>query len=204
MFTILCFLKTRHNPCWSVITLDQYITPNMTWYNDMAIFNNLSPLQLNKYLYHLCRWIRFLFTQKFINCCNHLHYFANLLWTRLFSCNIFNEHFYRVPHFWPQRSHYPLFALENYFWKYKTKNIASFICHCTSGNPAYGGSSPAYHKAKGVNLPYLDTRYAETDIWQKTHKKKKKNLSFNVGFQPYADHDIYRATIFFFLITLHL
>ena len=23
------------------------------------------------------------------------------------------------------------------------------------------------------------------------------NLRFNVGFQPYADHDIYRATIFF-------
>ena len=31
-----------------------HITPNMTWYNDMVIFNNLSPLQLNKYLYHLC------------------------------------------------------------------------------------------------------------------------------------------------------
>ena len=28
-------------------------------------------------------------------------------------------------------------------------------------------------------------------------KKKKKNLRFNVGFQPYADHDIYRAIIFF-------
>ena len=28
-----------------------HITPNMTWYNDMVIFNNLSPLQLNKYLY---------------------------------------------------------------------------------------------------------------------------------------------------------
>ena len=27
-----------------------HINPNMTWYNDMAIFNNLSPLQLNKYL----------------------------------------------------------------------------------------------------------------------------------------------------------
>ena len=40
-----------------------------------------------------------------------------------FSCNIFNEHFYRVPHFWPQRSHYPLFAFENYFWKYKTENM---------------------------------------------------------------------------------
>ena len=26
---------------------------------------------------------------------------------------------------------------------------------------------------------------------------KKKNLRFNVGFQPYADHDIYRAIIFF-------
>ena len=93
-----------------------HITPNMTWYNDMAIFNNLSPLQLNKYLNHLCRWIRFLFTQNFINCCNHLHYFANLLWTRLFSRNIFNEHFYRVPHFWPQRSHYALFTFENYFF----------------------------------------------------------------------------------------
>ena len=33
-----------------------HIIPNMTWYNDMAIFNNLLPLQLNKkYLYHLCR-----------------------------------------------------------------------------------------------------------------------------------------------------
>ena len=101
----------------------------MTWYNDMVIFNNLSPLQLNKYLYHFCRWLQFLFTQNFINRCSHLHYFANLLWTRLFSCNIFNEHFYRVPHFWPQRSHYPLFAFENYFWKYKTENIASFTCY---------------------------------------------------------------------------
>ena len=119
---------------------------------------------------------------------------------KTFSCNIFNENFYRVPHFWPQRSHYPLFALENYFWKYKTENIASFICHCISGNPAYGGSSPACHKARGVNLPYLDTRHAETDIWQKTHKQKK-NLRFNVGFQQYADHDIYRATIVFNYMT---
>ena len=153
-----------------------HIIPNMTWYNDMAIFNNLLPLQLNKYLYHLCRWIRFLFTQNFINCYHHLHYFANLLWTRLFSCNIFNEHFYRVPHFWPQRSHYPLFDFENYFWNYKTENIASFICHCISGNPAYGGSPPGCHKARGVNLPYLDTRHPETDIWQKTHTKKEHGV----------------------------
>ena len=32
---------------------------------------------------------------------------------------------------------------------------------------------------------------------KKTHSKKKKNMAFNVGFQPYADHDIYRAIIFF-------
>ena len=30
-----------------------HITPTMNWYNDMAIFNNLSPLQLNEDLYHL-------------------------------------------------------------------------------------------------------------------------------------------------------
>ena len=26
-----------------------------SWYNDMAIFNNLPSLQLDKFLYHLCR-----------------------------------------------------------------------------------------------------------------------------------------------------
>ena len=31
-----------------------HITPNVTWYNDMAIFNNLPSLQLNEYWYHLC------------------------------------------------------------------------------------------------------------------------------------------------------
>ena len=38
---------------------------------------------------------------------------------------------------------------------------------------------------------------------KKTHskKKKKKNVAFNVGFQPYADHDIYRAIIFFNYMT---
>ena len=154
----------------------------MTRYNDMVIFNNLSPLQLNKYLYHLCRWIRFLFTQNYINCCSHLHYFANLLWTRLFSCDIFNEHFYRVSHFWPQRSHYPLFAFENYFWKYKTENIATFTCYM----PLYLRKSslwrltPACHKARGVNLPYLDTRQPETDIWQTAHSKKKKKKEHGV------------------------
>ena len=25
-----------------------HITPNMNWYNDMAIFNNLSPLQIKQ------------------------------------------------------------------------------------------------------------------------------------------------------------
>ena len=30
-----------------------HIAPNVTWYNDMAIFNNLPSLQLNEYLYHL-------------------------------------------------------------------------------------------------------------------------------------------------------
>ena len=34
-----------------------------------------------------------------------------------------------------------------------------------------------------------------------TQKKKKKNVAFNVGFQPYADHDIYRAIIFFNYMT---
>ena len=35
----------------------------------------------------------------------------------------------------------------------------------------------------------------------KTHTHQKKNLRFNVGFQPHADHDIYRATIFFNYMT---
>ena len=41
---------------------------------------------------------------------------------------------------------------------------------------------------------------------KKTHSKKKKkkkkmNMAFNMGFQPYADHDIYRAIIFFNYMT---
>ena len=31
-----------------------HITPNVTWYTDMVIFNNLPSLQLCEYLYHLC------------------------------------------------------------------------------------------------------------------------------------------------------
>ena len=31
--------------------------------------------------------------------------------------------------------------------------------------------------------------------------QKKKNVAFNVGSQPYADHDIYRAIIFFNYMT---
>ena len=37
LFTILCFLKTRHNPCWSVRTLDQYFYPKydlVQWYGN--------------------------------------------------------------------------------------------------------------------------------------------------------------------------
>ena len=36
---------------------------------------------------------------------------------------------------------------------------------------------------------------------KKTNKQKTKNMAFNVGFQPYADHDIYRAIIFFNYMT---
>ena len=42
-----------------------HITPNVTWYNDLAIFNNLPSLQLNESLYHLCRWIWFLLRSDF-------------------------------------------------------------------------------------------------------------------------------------------
>ena len=45
------------------------------------------------------------------------------------------------------------------------------------------------------NVPYLDTRHPETDIWQKKKKNHKKKHGFNVGFQPYADHDIYLASV---------
>ena len=38
-------------------------------------------------------------------------------------------------------------------------------------------------------------------IIAKTLTQKKKNMGFNVGFQPYADHDIYRAIIFFNYMT---
>ena len=68
---------------------------------------------------------------------------------------------------------------------------ANFVS-CISGNPAYGGSPPTCHKARGVNLPYLDTRHPETDIWQ---KNSPKCMEFSVGFQPYANHDIYHASV---------
>ena len=41
----------------------------------------------------------FCFAQNFINCCNHLPYFANITWTRLFSCNILMSIFTETPTF---------------------------------------------------------------------------------------------------------
>ena len=70
------------------------------------------------------------------------------------------------------------------------------LVSCIPKNPAYGGSPAACHKVRGVSLSYLDTRHPETDICQKTH-----SMWFNVGFQPYADHDTYRASIMVGLCT---
>ena len=42
-----------------------HIIINVTWYNDTEIFNNLPSLQLNEYLYQLCRWNQFLLRSKF-------------------------------------------------------------------------------------------------------------------------------------------
>ena len=61
--------------------------------------NNLSPLQLNEYYTIFVGEFGFCFAQDFINCLNHLHYLANLIWTRLFSCNIFIEYFTGTPTF---------------------------------------------------------------------------------------------------------
>ena len=120
-------------------------------------------------------------------------YYGQDFFHATFLTNIFTA---PPPPFWPQWSHYPLFAFENYFWNYKTENIASLICHCISGNPAYGGSPPGCRKARGVNLPYLDTRHPETDIWQKnSHKKRTWGLMW-------VSNYIYRVIIF--LITRKL
>ena len=75
------FYSGPYYPEWKICIGKRvvHIAQNMTWYNGMAIFNNLSPLQLNKYLYHLWRWIPFLFTQNFIDFCSHLHYFAFIM-----------------------------------------------------------------------------------------------------------------------------
>ena len=46
------FYGVPYYPEWKICIGKRvvHITPNMTWYNGMAIFNNLSPLLLNKYL----------------------------------------------------------------------------------------------------------------------------------------------------------
>ena len=41
--------------------------------------------------------------------------------------------------------------------------------------------------------------YGKKLTQKKQKNNKKKNLRFYVGFQPYTDHDIYRAIIFFWL-----
>ena len=88
------FYGGSYYPEWKRVV---HITLNMAWCSDMVTFNNLSPLQLNEYLYHLCMWIRFLFRSRFYILLQPLTLFYELKWKRLFSCNILTRIFTRTP-----------------------------------------------------------------------------------------------------------
>ena len=90
--TILCSNKELQRLWWSTLPLMENLHwktggpyyPKYDLYNDRAIFNNPSPLQLNEYLYQVVCEFGFCLAQNFINCCSHLHYFSNLIWKIFF------------------------------------------------------------------------------------------------------------------------
>ena len=52
--------------------------------------------------------------------------------------------------------------------------------------------TPSMPLGRRDNLPYLDMRHPETDTCSKNYIK---TVRFNVGFQPYAGHDMYHASV---------
>ena len=80
----------------------------------------------------------------------------------------------------------------------KTFFHATFLTNIFTGSPTFDLNGAIIHclllKIIFENIKYM---YGKKN----SLKKNKKNVAFNVGFQPYADHDIYRAIIFFNYMT---
>ena len=81
----------------------------------------------------------------------------------------------------------------------KTFFHATFLTNIFTGSPTFDLNGAIIHCLL-LKIIFENIK-RRTCMAKKTHskktKKQKKNMAFNVGFQPYADHDIYRAIIFF-------